>query len=327
VKLITTSESRCYRSCPRKRFYEYELGYRPVTRDDALHFGSLMHVALEAWWREPVARLAAALSAISWSEAGGLDRVVAEELMRGYDSRWLAEPLEVLAVEVEFATELRNPATGAASRTWRLAGKLDAVARDTRDGRVLVVEHKTAGVDISTGSEYWRHLLIDDQVSNYFVGARSLGYDPVACIYDVIGKPKLRLLEATPIESRKYRKKDGKIYENQREEPETLDEFRARLRATIEADPARWFQRGEVVRLDEDEQDGAYDIWQTAKMIHESSVTGRHPRNPSACTSYGRTCAFFDVCTRTASLEDQTRFRRAEKQHEELSQEAECKTQ
>jgi hypothetical protein len=43
--------------------------------------------------------------------------------------------------EVPFRASLRNPATGAASRTWQLGGKLDGVVRDAA-GRCYVLEHK-----------------------------------------------------------------------------------------------------------------------------------------------------------------------------------------
>jgi hypothetical protein len=47
---------------------------------------------------------------------------------------------------------------------------------------------------------------MDGQVSTYFDGAASLGLDVAGCIYDVIGKPGIRPLQATPVEARKYTK-------------------------------------------------------------------------------------------------------------------------
>lgn len=50
--VLTNSRIRCFQTCRRKHFYRYELGIE--RRDDeqaaALRFGSLMHLALEAWW-------------------------------------------------------------------------------------------------------------------------------------------------------------------------------------------------------------------------------------------------------------------------------------
>lgn len=318
MRTITTSEYRCYQSCPRKHHYSYDECARPVESAESQRFGSLVHVALEAWWSDPDDPLRAAMAALASSECDPVSRVLAEELMRLYDARWGQEPYEVLAVEVEFSTELRNPETGGVSKTFRLGGKIDAIARDQRDGRVVIVEHKTSSENIGPGSEYWRRLQIDNQISTYFVGARALGHDAAACLYDVIGKPKMRPRTATPEAERRYTKA-GALYANQRAEDESLEDFRVRLREELESDPSRWLQRGEVVRLESEEQDAAFDAWQIAAQIREGARLGRHPRNPSSCSAYGRTCPYFDVCTGVASLDDTTRFRRLESAHEELN--------
>src|SRR3990167_5857191 len=125
----------------------------------------------------------------------------ARALLCGYDARWLDEAIETLAVEREFTVPLINPPTGAPSRTFVLSGKIDAIARFA-DGRTVIVEHKTSSEDISPGSEYWRRLTLDTQISAYYLGARSLGFEVDGCLYDVLGKPALRPLKATPPEAR-----------------------------------------------------------------------------------------------------------------------------
>lgn len=245
------------------------------------------------------------------------DRVRAEELIRGYDARWGAEVVETIRVEAEFTTPLVNPETGAESRTWQLAGKLDVIARV--DGRLVYVEHKTSSEDIGPGSPYYARLRLDGQASNYFVGARALGYDVEAAIYDVLGKPGIKPLRATPVESRKYVAKTGALYANQRAEDETVDEFRARFRETLATDPERFYQRVEVVRLDKERDDAAFDMWATGQQIRESQRLKRWPRNPGACSRWGRMCGFFDACTGAAGLDDTTRFRQVESAHEELA--------
>jgi hypothetical protein len=52
-------------------------------------------------------------------------------MIRGYHARWSGDALEVVAIEREFVAPLVNPTTGAASRTFCLAGKLDAIVRRT----------------------------------------------------------------------------------------------------------------------------------------------------------------------------------------------------
>jgi hypothetical protein len=280
-----------------------------------------MHLGLEHWWSSfgrVMKKIWYALEEIDRADASDLDKAIAKELMIGYDARWKDEPLEPIAVEMEFSIQLINPDTGAASKTWDQAGKLDVLARETTTGRVVIIEHKTSSDDISPGSHYWKMLNLDDQVSNYFTGAKSLGHTPEACIYDVIRKPKMRPLKATPVEDRKYTKA-GKLYAAQREEDESLESFASRLQAAIAEAPHEWFQRGEIVRSEDEIKDAQADLWNIGKAIQASTVSGRHPRNIGSCRDYHRFCEFFGVCTKTESLDDPRLFMRVDSPHPELS--------
>lgn len=238
------------------------------------------------------------------------DLARAEVMLTAYDARWSEdmERYEVLAVEAEFRAPLKNPETGAPSRTWSLGGKLDVVVRDLLEQRNAVVEHKTATGDVGPGSDYLKRLRLDGQVSVYYAGGDALGFPIGACLYDVLVKPGLRPYKATPVEARKF-KKDGTLYANQRDRDETPEEYRARLVEAVVADPNAYFQRADVVRLEEEMRDAMADVWDLGRVMRESELAGRAPRNPDACVRYGRTCEFFGVCTGEASLEDASQFR------------------
>ena len=342
LPVITTSELKSFRRCPREHRIAYREGIRPAQAAEALRFGTLVHRALEAWWRAGVDRLAAALEALSTApDVDPYDLARAEALVIGYDARWGGAPLETLAVEVEFRAPLVNPATGAASRTYQIGGKLDAIARDVSTGRTLIVEHKTASasVDLEAGAPYWRRLQLDGQVSMYFAGARALGFEPDACLYDVVAKPAQRPRQIPLVDEQgvrivvdqageRVRTKDGKRWRETADtaagyvvqtRPETVEEYRARLLDAIAEAPEQFYRRGEVVRLADEESDAAHDVWQTARAMREAELAGRAPRNVDACERYGSFCQFFDACTNTASLDDPIRFRRAERAHEELA--------
>lgn len=311
IQLLTNSRLKDARACQRLHRYRFLDMVRALQTASALRFGTLLHLCLEAWWKAPFrdddARMAAVTAVVEASDADAFDKVRALELMRGYTIRWGAEPYRAVAVESEFECALVNPLTGRESRTWRLAGKLDVVVEHIETLDKFLMEHKSSSEDITPGSEYWRRLTLDGQVSMYYEGARSLGHDVQGCIYDVIGKPGLKPLKATPVESRKYTK-DGRLYAAQRLEDETPEEFRVRLVEDIAADPAGYFQRGSVVRLESEMIDALYDIWQLGQQIAEAENVGRYPRNPDACVRYGRTCEYFGVCTGEVSLEDPTQF-------------------
>lgn len=322
LELLTNSRLRTYRECARKHRLMFEELWRPVREDDNLAFGSLIHLGLEAWWKsDDESALHDALDAIEGRARDPFQQVIAEELLIGYEGRWSGERAlyEVLAVEAQFVAPLLNPETMAASRTWELGGKVDAIVRERSTGRVLVVEHKTTSENIADGaSPYWAKLAMDGQVSHYYVGAESLGNAVEGCLYDVLAKPGQRPLKATPAESRKYTK-DGKLYAAQREFDETPADYRLRVRAAIEADPLGFFQRRPVPRLESDLRDYLGDAWAQAVQIREAKNAGRAPRNPDACHRFG-TCAFWDVCANGVRPEDYPEsYQRMESAHPELA--------
>jgi hypothetical protein len=223
----------------------------------------------------------------------------------------------VIDVEKEFV------ATIPGRKRLRVAGKLDVLIRKLSDGSIWFVEHKTSGADLTAGSTYWARLKMDPQVSIYFAGCRELGYDPQACLYDVIVRPDQRPLKATPTELRKYTKptktEPSRLYANQREADETVVEFRTRIGNAVAAAPEMFFARVDVVRLETEIEASAADVEESALQIRRGSLTGVPPRNPDACFLYGRACVFLDVCSGVASLDDETKFRKATATHEELS--------
>ena len=339
--LLTNSRLKDARACAMLHHIRYELGIRSRREEAAPKFGHLFHGGLEAWWRawaeSPENRLELALAAVA-VEADAFERVTGEELLRGYHYRWIDEPYDVIAVEQEFVGPLRNPETGRMSTTWRLAGKLDVLVRDRRDGLAKLVEHKTSGVDVTPGSEYWKRLRMDGQVSVYYEGASFLGYDVAACVYDVVFKPTIRpgVVPLTDEDGVKIvldgagdrvRTKNGKKWRETADaelgyvlqvRDETPEEYRVRLVEAIAENPARYYQRGDVVRLEEEMRDAMADVWQTAQIIRENARANRHARNPDACVRYGRTCEFFPVCTGEASLDDPSLYVQLPSVHPEL---------
>lgn len=311
MNLLTVSRLQAYRRCPREERLRYQLGLR-TEATDALRFGTLIHRGLEAWWLATEGeRLRAALAALTDTD-DPFDRVRAECLLTGYDERWGAADLKALAVEHEFRLPLLNPETGAESKTWQLAGKIDVIAVGP-DGCV-VIEHKTSSMDIGPGSDYIARLRLDGQVSMYLRAARELGHEPVGVLYDVLGKIALRPYQATPIELRKYTqekidKKTGaivepsRLYSNQRESDETIEEYRARVMEHIAANPDDYYQRATVVRLEDELREFERELWQMGQVMRDAVRLEIAPRNPEACSRYGSMCNFWPICSGEASVE------------------------
>jgi hypothetical protein len=335
LPLLTTSAAALYRACPRAFYWSQEELVRPIYEGEARREGTVGHRWLEAWW---TARAAFPATPDSWLHAayGEIEKLEDEwerarmyPLAAGYHARWHEEPLRPLAIEREYVVPLLNPATGHPSRTWEQGGKIDVLVEDTA-GDTWVMDHKLTRSDFGPGTDYRQALTLNAQVSNYLNGARSLGNEPRGWIHDCIRRPAQRPLKATPLEERKYTKEKvdkktgavvepSRLYANQRAEDETAEEYQARIADDILARPEEYFARFPVVRLEDEVREAAFDMWQVGIQIRESRAANAWPRNPSSCIRFGHGCDWLPICSGQSSPDDGTRYRRAERAHEELS--------
>ncbi len=336
---LTNSSITTFRRCPREYYFAYVLLKKSRKKSHALMFGSLFHAGLNAWWLvtdvPQSARFFVAIEALrrhaSEHDIEALDLVKAECLMAGYTARWGDEPYETIAVEKRFAVPVPIH-WGDYGDTYDLCGSIDALVlsrwgKEAYETHIHNVESKTTSADISAGSDYWRRVIaLDSQVSTYNAAAKSMGFDIRDTIYDVTRKPEIAPLKATPEESKKYTKPTKaepvpRLYANQRENDETLDEYRARLTEDIITRPEWYYARQTIVRLDHDDAEHAKDIAQTAAMIRFAEDHDAWPRSPNACERFHQLCPFFSVCSGESSIDDGTRYENKSRQHEELDAE------
>ena len=245
---LTSTRLSLLRRCPRLHFYRYELGLSRTRTAAALRFGAAFHAGLEVYNRDAndaggMRRVLSSYDVMpAWADPTdwAVERETFQSLFAGHLWRYGADNLEFVAVEFSFHVPLVNPATGVRSRLYSLAGKMDGIVR-LSDGRLAVLEYKTAGEDIAPDSEYWLRLRRDGQISQYVLAARAMGYDVATVIYDVTRKPTIRL--------------------RQNETPEA---FGVRLLADIEARPDYYYQRREVPRLEDELREYQAELWQQA---------------------------------------------------------------
>jgi hypothetical protein len=130
LSLLTQSAMRSYRSCPRKFFYRYVIRYRPLKKAETLSTGTSIHAALDVFRR--TGDLDAAKRALQSEDL--FVRAKEEAMLMGYAARW-GTPTGIVAIEQTFRIPLINPETGAASRTFSLGGRVDAIvsAENTND--------------------------------------------------------------------------------------------------------------------------------------------------------------------------------------------------
>lgn len=264
-ELLTASRMGTLLGCMRKHFWRYELGLQAVTEAHALRFGSAWHAAMEARWQGAAldVALAAATSDPSTAstgspQAGSGQAVQFEEvdlatlggLLAGYYARYASDPIKSVHPEVEFRTPL------AGSRTFDVAGKIDGLAV-MHDGRLALVEHKTAGCDIGPDADYWLRLRGNAQVMQYVLAARALGWDVSLVIYDVARKPAIRPRQG-----------------------ETAEAFGDRLAADAQSRPDFYFARREVPVLDDDLAEFEIQRSVMARMILACRGEARRARRP-----------------------------------------------
>lgn len=207
--------------------------------------------------------------------------------------------------------------------------------------RVYLLETKTSSESLEAGSTFWKRTILDPQLSLYLPALRKLGYDPHGCIYDVLRRPSLRpgtipLLDENGVKivfdsaSQRVRTKDGKKWRQTADaelgyvlqsRPETPEEYGTRCLEAIAEDPAKFYARGMVVRLEADEREAAQDMWNTASLMRDAKRLKMYARNPDACMSWSRECDYLSVCSGMMDLQDPLFFRFEEDIHEELAEE------
>jgi hypothetical protein len=293
IEIVSHSELACFRRCPMEWRFRYVLRREKVgPKSLALSKGTAIHKVVGAYHRNEVPDL---------SQLEPQDRA----LVRGYRAYW-GDPdrqIDVEKVDVPFQIMI-DP-------TIMVVGEFDGkgVRKDTK--KKTIIEHKSSSQDISIGGAYWNKVcLVDSQVTSYLLASRLMGWGEVEVLYDVLLKPKMERLRATPPEKREYTKATKaepvpRLYKGQREHDETEDEFEQRVLEDICERPHHYYQRGVVVRLEHDHAAHIRDVKGTVHLMQTSRNMGeRVPRNTDSCFLFGRPCDFFAVCSTGADVMD-----------------------
>jgi hypothetical protein len=265
-ELLTASRMAALLSCPRKHYWRYEVGLKPICDAPALRFGSAWHRAMEARW-QGMAYADALAVAMGEGVADPVEAATLAGMLAGYYAEYegAREIVATLHPEQEFLLPL------AGSRTFDTAGKIDGLGV-LNDGRLCLVEHKTAGESVEPDSEYWQRLRFNPQVYQYVLAARALGWDVEVVIYDVARKPAIRV-------------KQG----------ETPEQFGERLAADTRERPGFYFARREVPVLDQDVAEFEAQRLVLARSILSCRAESRRARRPEhgwPRNCGGMTCRF-----------------------------------
>ncbi|HVY93312.1 MAG TPA: PD-(D/E)XK nuclease family protein, partial [Bryobacteraceae bacterium] len=225
-----------FRNCRKAVELRYLQHLVPLERDRNLHFGSIIHECLQAWHqRRDLEEILALIDRLCpehhQDENQRRDWHLAAALMKAYARRYASDDFEIVALEKNFEGPIINPATGAASRSFVLAGKVDGVVRIGDD--YFILEHKTAG---QLDGDYLEKLWTDFQITIYaHYIEQTIGIPITGILYNVLVKAKLQQGKGETEEEYQARRaellaksKTGKTTAK-RKLPESDDEFQLRL--------------------------------------------------------------------------------------------------
>jgi len=290
------------RKCLRAHYYRFEVGITKEIDARALRMGTAIHLGLELRGQgrardEALEAIRQHYQALPDWALDHLDEWTTEcetvvALIAGYYWRYESDDIEIIENEQRFRLPIRNPETGAVTPCFDFAGKYDKYVR-MATGAFAILEHKTCGESIEPDAEYWRRLRIDTQISGYLLGARETGRPAETVLYDVIRKPSIRRMLATPTEKRRYTKA-GDLYSKQRDCDETPHEFGWRLLDDISNRPDFYYARREIPRLESDLDDFRAELWQQQRHLRECQKSAHWFRNVTFYTC--PYCQFKEIC-------------------------------
>lgn len=253
-----------------------------------------------------------------------------------FNDQVLDKGFKPVEVEGEFVFPLIDPDTGNESKTFVESGKRDGVLEDA-DGNIWLLEHKTSSEDITAGSNYWKRLSIDTQISKYLLSLVHEYPDRqvMGVIYDVAKKPGIRFGTKPVLDDagkKIIRDENGERVWNKNGTPkqsassgtgqyietrdETPEEYERRCIENVEANPGSFIEIQRVAQTNEQLVEYMKDAWASAEQILYWREKNLWPRNPDSCLHYG-SCEFLELCSGQQSV-DSINYRKRDSAHPEL---------
>lgn len=290
-----------FRNCRKAVEWRYLEQLVPISRDRNLHFGSIIHECLQTWHeRRDLDEVLALIHRLCpnrpQDENQRRDWHLAIAMIRAYAAEYSTEEFEIIALEKTFEGPITNPATGAASRSFTLAGKVDGIVRIA--GEYFILEHKTAA---QIDGDYLERLWTDFQITIYaHYIEQTMGIPITGILYNVLVKAKLQQGKGETEEEYQARReellaksKTGKTTAKRRMPESDLD-FQHRL-AQKYADP-EMFHR-EMLYLSRDRFDILRsELWELTQAFLDARRRGVFYQNTAFCFNYQRPCPYFPLC-------------------------------
>lgn len=305
---ISNSLTKDWRACRRKFYFHYIALLDTKKLSIPFFVGSHFHKGMEAFYAgedpdEFVPRIVKSMrdkasKAVFLTPEDEQKLMIQEAIvagmLRGYAAHYKKDlkKWKVFAAEKEFSVPIIEGRI-------EYVGQIDLVVE--YDGRLWLVEHKTAG---RLDRNYVERLALDTQITGYSIGAKHVFKENIAgIIYNVAKKPQIR------------QRKD-----------ETPDEFAQRIEEDYLARPEFYFYREELLRdkstigeYKAEIAEVAADIEDVVAATQKDPVKAmpRYYRNTDHCTARGQ-CPYMAICTKGWNEDTQRLYNVREKLNPEL---------
>lgn len=266
---LSASQVSTLLACPQKYDYSYEQRLEPVAIRPALSLGKAFQKAIELDDPEAGARAIDEERDIrdqDDADRAAIDGTIVKAAARLYLSLYPDKPDS--QKEYGYRVRLRNPWTGAYSRTFDLLGYADELAEE--DGGLVLIENKLVG-QISEVSI--RRLPLDRQISLAAYGIwRATGREVSKVRYRFTRKPSIR-------------QKKG----------ESVGEFCMRVERDYNERPDFYSEEQVIYRDQASLWRSEAELWEWAEQVRASRKRALFTRNTSACHEWGG-CEFLPLC-------------------------------
>lgn len=211
-------------------------------------------------------------------------------ILRGYVELYLIKDLkewEILEAEKSFSYSLPNE--------WKAQGKRDMMVRRRKDGKVGLIEHKTAA---RVDANYVSKLPLDNQIIGYSNSIKKeTGKLPAFVTYNVMKKTLLR-----------------------KKKQEAFETFMKRVETDYLLNPVNYFYRTTLEFSERDVRRFEEELIHFSGEMERAIKEKYFYKNTGQCTVYGRPCEFMPLCIEGPNRSNLSRFRERSQTHEELAE-------
>lgn len=270
MELLTNSTMGQFKNCRKAFYYRNVLQLVSRFESDARGIGSAIHKGLETGSVEEALALFDNIFPSDQEETNKLEtnKAIVQAMLEGYFELYGSGFEGEMQQEKQFEIDIINPKTGAKSKTFRLAGKVDGLLK--QDGKYWLVEYKTAS---AVDKSYIDKLMLDQQLTTYIYALQKQENIKIAgVIYRILRKPSIRQTKK-----------------------ETINQFIDRLIQDYKDRPEFYYYEERLYRSQEDLNEFEAELWDITQDLLKCRNEGLWYKNTGRCKDWGK-CEYIPLC-------------------------------